>query len=451
MTLNPAFLLDGQPLARLIPFSGALDELDAMQRSQQSDGFDRCAQLYQEAADLETALNAARGQAEQQAEVARITGLAQGGNMAAALLLGKLQFEGTSSVIAKDELKGLDWLMRVATHGLAEAQMLVGYYYRYTAKQAKKALPYLYTAAQQRHERGQLLFGSCLDSGIEGVLDADALEAIRYYRRATEGNSSNSFYRGIAAAILGDKFAAGQGVKQDIQEAIRWNRQALEWGYTVNRVALIKQLRQVDAQAHAAEIKRLTDEALKDGDKGAQSLVLDDEWTQQLSVWARDGMSIDFWTRRLTYTGIKGEVLQFKNDGGHEIKVTRDPGARELVLNPGQEAIVVYAGASVAGGDATGFPYRVFRPGMNVVGDGEDLKTLCAAAGAKPAPNYLLGVAGLGTLLAIFGHGFFFLVGLVMAGGAGYVWYQAKAKASDVRQALSDHFDKIGNWVARLS
>jgi hypothetical protein len=450
MALNPAFLLDGHPLALLIPFAGAPHELDAAKRATQADALRRCADLYDEGASFHEALDASRTDAERQAELARIKGLAEGGNMAAAFVLGKLHLEGDSSTVAKDELKGLDWLIQVAAYGFPEAQTLVGHYYRYIAKQSKKALPYLYAAAQQGDERGQVLFADCLDKGVDGVLDADALEAIRYFRRATEGTSSNAFHRGLAAAILADKYAEGKGVKQDIQEAIRWNRLSLEWKYFANRVGLIKQLKQVDATAHAAEIRSLTDAALKAGDKGAQSLVLDEEWNQQLGVWAQDGIRVDFWTRRLTYTGSQGSVMHFKNAGGHEIKVTRDPGGRELVLNPGQEAIVVYAGASNPQGDATGFAYRIFRPGMIGAGDGENIATLSSAIGAKEPPKYLLGAVGFGALLLFFG-GISSFVGLVTAAGSGYVWFQGRTKTADLRQALSDHFDKIGNWVARLT
>jgi hypothetical protein len=86
---------------------------------------------------------------------------------------------------------------------------------------------------------------------------------------------------------------------------------------------------------------------------------------------------------------------------------------------------------------------------MAVVGDGENMATLSTAIGAKEPPKYLLGAAGFGALLLFFG-GIATFVGLVTAAGSGYVWFQGKTKASEVRQALTDHFDKIGKWVARL-
>jgi hypothetical protein len=70
--------------------------------------------------------------------------------------------------------------------------------------------------------------------------------------------------------------------------------------------------------------------------------------------------------------------------------------------------------------------------------------------GAKEPPKYLLGGVGFGALLLFFG-GISSFVGLVTAAGSGYVWFQGRTKTSDLRQALADHFDKIGNWVARLS
>ena len=143
-----------------------------------------------------------------------------------------------------------------------------------------------------------------LEKGVDGVLEADALEALRYLRRATDNKSPvGSWYRGLAAAILADKCAEGRGIGKDTQEAIRWNRKALEFGYLGNRVNLIHQLKAIDAKGHKQEISGLLAAAIKDGDPRARGVMADNEWDRDLAVWKHSKFSVDFWTLRLTYTG----------------------------------------------------------------------------------------------------------------------------------------------------
>jgi uncharacterized protein len=57
-------------------------------------------------------------------------------------------------------------------------------------------------------------------------------EAARWYRKAADQDDA------VAAASLGDLYAAGRGLKQDDAEAARWYRRSAERGYAAGQYRL---------------------------------------------------------------------------------------------------------------------------------------------------------------------------------------------------------------------
>lgn len=476
MQPTPAFYLNGTLVSQLTPHALEEENLTSQQHADRAISFSKAAEIFHGCADFQTKLDEANGDASAtQSVVAEITALAQGGDTAAAHILGKLQLEGLQHV-AKDEFKALERLSRAAMDGFAPAQTLVGLYYKATAKQPKKAMPYLYAAAEQGDARAQVLMSDILEIGVEGVLEADALESLRYLRRATDGKSVQSYYKGLAAAILADKYAEGRGVGRDTQEAIRWNRKALEFSYTGNRVDLIHQLKAIDAKGHEQEISGLLAAASKDGDPRAKGVMSDEEWNRDLAVWKHSESSVDFWTRRLTYTGSdmrsntsirstpgapniapsvysvtnSWKELLFKDVNGNEIKVTPTDGGRTMVINPGQEVIVLYAGVSKPDGNATGFPYRLYKTGTSDVGDGQALSTLTKDLGLNEPTKFWFVLCAVGLVMLFTAGGIVSALGLFLAIASGFIWYNAANRVSNMRSALEEHLQRIGRWVVAL-
>ena len=474
MEIASAYLLNGKPVPCILRYALSVQNLTQEQLSERASDYEKLCKIAESIADFSNKLVLGE-ESVAKTTVEVIQDLASRGDTAACFTLGKKMLNG-ATYVPKDELRGLEYLKIAAMNGFERAQTLIGFYYKDAAKQPKMALPYLYAAAQQDSPRAQVLLADYLEHGVDGLLDADAFESLRLLRSATDGTSKDLYYKGMAAATLADKYADGLGVGQDVNESVRWNRQAVGWGYTDNRMNLVKQLKSIDAKGNEKEIESLLKAAKNDEDPRAQSFISEEEWNRNLDVWKYQSYSVDFWTRRMTYLGSDSHSnsslytvpgsnavgqsvytvsnhwhdLQFKDLDGNLIKLVPERGGKSMVINPGAEVIVLYAGPSKTEGNAVGFPYRIYKPGTAELGELRKLDTLTKQMGLSNGFKPLWLLLTLVGLAMVFIGGKVFFIGFAMAVLFGFLWNKVRAEVSNVSDALGAHFDSIGRWVNAL-
>ena len=71
--------------------------------------------------------------------------------------------------------------------------------------------------------------------------------------------------------------------------------------------------------------------------------------------------------------------------------------------------------------------------------------------GKRRAPHALLIGTAFGLIVMFGASGFTSLLGLIGAAVAGWLWFRAHTRISDIRSAFDAHFDRVGAWVSRLS
>jgi TPR repeat protein len=118
-------------------------------------------------------------------------------------------------------------LLEHAKKGNPDAMFEVGKYYasgEYTEQDWQKSLYWYQEAVANNHPRAMLYLGRVLLTGVEGV-KADVPRAIQLIEQAASTGEAEAQYQ------LGQLFEEGQGVEQDLPNAIRWYREASQQKY----------------------------------------------------------------------------------------------------------------------------------------------------------------------------------------------------------------------------
>ena len=472
---NPKiYYVNGKQLKRLLNITDSAEEETQEYHAKPADEYDGLAKVSSDIAEMYTSLGKCGDNKDEYLKVfSNLEIQAKSGALAALFIVGSSLLEGFEHV-AKDELQGLEYLQRAAELGFSNAQVLVGYYYQFTARQPKRALPYVFAAAKQNNPRGQVLYSDILEKGIDGVLDPDALESLRYLRKAAESQHGTQFYIGLARSILADRYTQGKGVGKNLSEAMRWHRLALESGYSDSRMPLIHVLTEVDAVGNKAEIDKLLAQATQDGNASAHTFTANTEWKEKHGTWRSGQYSIEFWLKRAVFLGtetrsstsvrsapvINGQgggvytitnnwnVLYFRDSRGYEFTITPEGSISGFVLGPGQEVEVLYAGATKENDNATGYPYRIFKLGTNESAEVSPIKTLrekCAIKNPTQIGIWVWGVLGLVGLFA--GSGITSFIGLCALGFFAYILYKDSTKKIDHIGSLEAHYANVIQWV----
>lgn len=170
-------------------------------------------------------VNGTRGgrEVEVAAAMARIRGLAEGGDMAAQFQAGIVYRTGRG--VPRDDAEAARWYLLAARQGHPGAQFNLGLMYlsgEGVAKSDTEAAQWMRKAAEQGHAAAQFNLGAFYTRG-QGV-DKSASDAEHWTRKAAE--------QGLAAAqvALGDMYDEGRGVPADGALSAAWYRKAAEQG-----------------------------------------------------------------------------------------------------------------------------------------------------------------------------------------------------------------------------
>lgn len=164
---------------------------------------------------------------------------AEEGDAVAQLALATCYWEGKG--VAKDQQEALKWLQKAASQGHRDAQAILGSLYSRgegVPKDMGKSAHWLRLAATQGDAEAQFKIGALYYMG-EGV-PKDQSEALRWFHKsADQGNKDaieflsrqDGTLRADAEAgdaeaqlLLGSAYLEGEGVPQNINEAVRWIR-----------------------------------------------------------------------------------------------------------------------------------------------------------------------------------------------------------------------------------
>lgn len=130
--------------------------------------------------------------------------------------------------VAQDQTKGMEFLLKAADAGHAEAQLTMGYYYlkgtNGVAQDSAKAMEYLEKAAEQGNRDAQYNMGLAYVRG-EGTA-ADFAKAYEWFEKAAYQDDAGAQYN------MGVMIINGEGVVADPLSAYVWFRLANEKGHS---------------------------------------------------------------------------------------------------------------------------------------------------------------------------------------------------------------------------
>ena len=155
------------------------------------------------------------------------TYLADEGNAAAAIYLGRMYHEGLG--VPKNTDRALRYWMAADKAYDSDATYQLGRFYlgsgdaRY--KSASKALDYLKKAGQAGHVEALYMLGEVYQNGIE--VEKDLNHAFGYYLMAALKGEKKSQYQ------IGRLYYAGRGVPQDYENALKWLGRSANQGYVL--------------------------------------------------------------------------------------------------------------------------------------------------------------------------------------------------------------------------
>lgn len=124
-----------------------------------------------------------------------------------------------------DKSKSFDWINKAAGAGSAEAQVVVGNYYRdgdVVEEDLAKAYEWYKKAAEVGNTDGMCWLGIFYQNGIG--ISQDYTEALNWFRKATEAGDSDGMW------LLGKMYRDGLGVQKNCEQAIELFSKASEAG-----------------------------------------------------------------------------------------------------------------------------------------------------------------------------------------------------------------------------
>ncbi|MFO7603392.1 MAG: tetratricopeptide repeat protein [Gammaproteobacteria bacterium] len=133
------------------------------------------------------------------------------------------------SVHANPAANPFNILLEHARKGNADAMFEVGKHYasgEYTAQNWRESLYWYQQAVQKNHARAMLYLGRILLQGVEEAeVPADVPRALQLIEQAASAGDAEAQFQ------LGQIFAQGEVIGQDLPSAIRWYRAANQQGY----------------------------------------------------------------------------------------------------------------------------------------------------------------------------------------------------------------------------
>ena len=137
------------------------------------------------------------------------------------------------SGVGHDYKKAVEWYLKAAEQGHADAQYRLGFCYkvgRTVEEDEYKSAAWYRKAAEQGHVPAQYELGRCYEDGYGVKQDSGKaaewyLKAAEQFRKAAEQGDADAQYR------LGHCYKNGHGVEQDSGKAAEWYRKAAEQGF----------------------------------------------------------------------------------------------------------------------------------------------------------------------------------------------------------------------------
>ncbi|VEJ10071.1 tetratricopeptide repeat protein [Actinobacillus delphinicola] len=153
---------------------------------------------------------------------ARLTHLAENGDVKAQYALGYLYYKGEG--VEQSDMRAFEWITRAAEAGYAKAQYELGviYYYGFGQIYAseKEAAIWYERAAQNGFAKAQYVAGRLYLKGY-GVKKSYP-KAFKYFQRAADQSVVKAQYE------LGYMYQHGYGVKKSYEEAYKWYMRAAD-------------------------------------------------------------------------------------------------------------------------------------------------------------------------------------------------------------------------------
>ena len=129
--------------------------------------------------------------------------------------------KGKSFNDQKDYTKAMEWYLKAANQGHAQAQVMIGWYYKngYAVEaNTDKALDWYLKAAKQGYAQAQYLAGAVYNDR------KDYTNAAKWYQKAADQDHAS------AQINLGALYNNGQGVAQDFKKAVEWYQKSAYQG-----------------------------------------------------------------------------------------------------------------------------------------------------------------------------------------------------------------------------
>jgi TPR repeat protein len=129
--------------------------------------------------------------------------------------------KGKSFNDQKDYIKAMEWYLKAANQGHAQAQVMIGWYYKHgyaVEANTDKALDWYLKAAKQGYAQAQYLAGAVYNDR------KDYTNAAKWYQKAADQDHAS------AQINLGALYNNGQGVAQDFKKAVEWYQKSAYQG-----------------------------------------------------------------------------------------------------------------------------------------------------------------------------------------------------------------------------
>jgi TPR repeat protein len=160
---------------------------------------------------------------------------AEGGNVRAQTKIGML-YEGGFG-IERDPKQAIAWYEKAASQNDLGAIMRLAYlHYRGMGieKNETEGLKWFAKAAEMGVVEAQIELGDAYKNGLEGIVQPDPVQAMKWYRMAADQNDATGLY------LVGRMYEEGRGVPASTEEAKKWYLTAAQKGSPQARAALRK-------------------------------------------------------------------------------------------------------------------------------------------------------------------------------------------------------------------
>jgi TPR repeat protein len=159
----------------------------------------------------------------------------------------------------ENEKKGVQWFQKAAELGFVDAQYELGYMYStgwcVEEQDIAEALKWYTRAAEQEHSSAQTQLAR-IYAGCDELTEPDYAQALKWYLKIAERSDGTALYN------IGVIYAKGQGVTQNLAEAQKCFKKAIELGNSNAKQALQLLTSSLNKQGNPEEEKALEQLAL---------------------------------------------------------------------------------------------------------------------------------------------------------------------------------------------